>query len=324
MQDTSKIKERIISILNSEGPNFPSPIASKIQTSILFTSAFLSELLSEKRLKITNMKVGSSPIYYLENQKEKLEPFATKYLKSKEKDAFILLQDKKILKDKNQEPAIRVALRQIKDFAIPLEKDNELYWNYFLNKNETPEEKNETKEEPEKTDEEKSKDEVSENNKDKQNLTVPSREELPDSSIEKKSLEIFDKEKNKKPEPEKPKHSKKKATKKTPKKKTAKVNEKFFNKVKEYLSENQIEISDIVSFSKNDITLKVKNLNSSEEYLLVAYNKKTIREDDIVKASKKAEEENLKYEILSLGEPLKKVSAFIEAIQKIKGIKKIN
>jgi len=285
MQDTSKIKERIISILNFEGPNFPSPIASKIQTSILFTSAFLSELVSEKRIKITNMKVGNSPIYFIPGQETKLESLAEKHLKSKEKDAFVLLKEKRFLKDKKQEPAIRVALRSIRDFAIPEEKNNELYWKYFLSKEEIPEEKIEEK-------------------KPKENTFQ-----------KEKSLEIFEKKEAK--------TKKKTQIKKTAKKKTSpKVNEKFFNKIKEYLSENQIEISDIIGFSKNDITLKVKK--DSEEYLLVAYNKKTIREEEIIKAFKKSQEENLKYEILSLGEPLKKVSAFIEALENIKEIKKIN
>lgn len=311
MQDTSKIKERIISIIDSEGPNFPSPIASRIQTSILFTSAFLSELLSEKRLKITNMKVGSSPIYYLLGQEEKLEPFATKHLKSKEKDAFILLKEKQLIKDKEEEPAIRVALRSIPDFAIPEEKDGELYWKYFLNKKEIP------KEEPTK--------EIKEENLE----PIEKTQEKEEIKSEEKPLEIFDEEKaeeEKKEDTDKTesKPKKKVEKKKAPKKKAEpKVNEKFFNKVKDHLKENNIEISDIVSFSKTDVTLKVRTTDS-EEYLLVAYNKKTIREEDIIKAFKIAENHNLKYEILSLGEPLKKVSAFIDALKKIKDIKKIN
>jgi hypothetical protein len=293
MQDTSKIKEKIISIIKSKGPNFPSPIASEIQTSILFTSAFLSELLSEKQIKITNMKVGSSPIYFIPGQEEQLENFAKKYLKSKEKDAFILLQENKILKDKEQNPAIRVALRSIKDFAIPEEKNNEIYWKYFLTKEEIPEQKNEIT---------------------KETTTEP----------EKKELEIFDKESKKEDTPkEQPpeKTETKKTIKKKNSKKSSKADEKFFNKIKEYLSENQIEISDIIGFSKSDLTLKVKD--SEKEYLLIAYNKKRLGEKEITDAFKKSEEQKLDYSILSLGEPTKKMNNFIEAIKKIKEIKKI-
>lgn len=297
VEDTSKIKERIISILNIKGPNFPSPIASEIQTSILFTSAFLSELLSEKRIKITNMKVGSSPVYYLEGQENQLEPLATKYLKSKEKDAFLLLKEKKVLKDKEQNPAIRVALREIKDFAIPEEKNSELYWVYFITQKEeikipekTEEIKMETKPEPE------------------------------------KPLEIFDKKpEEKEPEAEVEKETpkpKKKIIKKIAKKKTSsKTNEKFFNKVKESLIENNIEILDIIGFSKKDLMLKIKENN--QEYLLVSYNKKTLKEEDILNAFKKALELNLEYQIMLFGEPSKKISNIIEASKKLKEIKRI-
>lgn len=304
MQDTLKIKERIISIINSEGPNFPSPIASRIQTSILFTSAFLSELLSEKKLKITNMKVGSSPIYHIPGQEEKLEPFAIKYLKSKEKDAFILLKEKNILKDKEQEPAIRVALRSIRDFAFPLEKNNELYWRYFLSKEESP--------------------------KHEENI-IEEKPKIPEKIIEQedkkpeKPIEILDKEKSpieKIKKPEEKKIKKKTSNKKTTKKSTTKKDEKFFEKIKEYLSEKKIEILDIKGLNKDYLTLKVKSEN--EEYLLVAYNKKRISEKEIIETSKKAEEENLKYEILSLSEPSKKLTGLIEALKKIKEIKKIN
>jgi len=107
------------------------------------------------------------------------------------------------------------------------------------------------------------------------------------------------------------------------KKKTSqKKNDQFFNKVKEFLAKKSIEISDIEGFSKNDLTLRVKVKGG--EKLLVAYNKKRINESDIIKAYKKASELNLEYIILSLGEPLKKLNNFIEAIEKLSGIEKID
>lgn len=297
MQDTSRIKERILQVLRMHGPNFPSPIASEIQTSILFTSAFLSELLADKKIKITNMKVGSSPIYYIPGQENQLENFATKYLKSKEKDAFIILNEKRVLKDKEQDPAIRVALRQIKDFAFPIEKDSELYWRYFL----TPEEEINN----------------SENKKNSKEIK------------EEKPREIFDKE-TEKIETEKTKELSS-IVKKKPKKKSVvkkspakKQDDKFFNIVKEYLSKNNIEISDIIGFNKTDLFLKVKNPGNQKEYLLVAYNKKRIAEKEFIDAYKKASELNLDYTILSPGEPTKKLAGFIDAIKKIKSIEKID
>ena len=48
VKDTSEIKEKILSILKRRGPSLPVHIAKEIESSMLFTSAFLSELVSEK------------------------------------------------------------------------------------------------------------------------------------------------------------------------------------------------------------------------------------------------------------------------------------
>ncbi len=285
-QDTSEIKGRIISVIRQRGPSLPVHIARETGLSILFASAFLSELLSEKKIKISNMKVGSSPIYYLPGQETKLEPFS-QYLNSKEREAFDLLKQKKILKDTEQEPPIRVALRAIKDFAVPLKQDNEIFWRYFAVpepefKNQKPEQKNNETKEKEKTEE--------------------------------KNLNIFDRQ-----EKEKPKQTKMPIKKKI-KKRTSKTNEKFFNKIKEYLLSKNIEISDIESFNKNEIILKVKK--EGREETLIAFNKKRINEEDIIKAHKKSNN-HLPYSILSLGEPLKKTKEFMNALKNLQDIKKI-
>ncbi len=295
VQNTSNIKEKILSILKSRGPSLPVHIAGGTGLSMLFASAFLSELFSEKKIKISNMKVGNSPIYFLPEQEFMLQNFS-QFLKSKEKDAFILLKQKKVLKDWEQEPAIRVALRAIKDFAIPFKKNEEIFWRYF-----TEEEKEKPKQDIEK----------------EPQIEIQTPSEEPEKLSEKpqpKDLNIFDE----KPAPK----DKGKEKKKTKRKKTSqKKNEKFFNKVKEHLSQKSIEILDIESFSKNDLVLKIKKDN--KEKLLMAYNKKRITELDLIKAYKKASETGLPYVILSLGEPAKKLTNFIKAIRNLEEINKI-
>src|SRR3989338_8914116 len=130
-QDHLQVKEKIISFIKMRGPSLPVHIGKEINTNILFTSSFLSELISEKRLKISNLKVGNSSLYFIPEQESLLEGFS-QHLKSKEKDAFELLKQKRVLKDSEQHPAIRVALREIKDFAIPFKKDDRLYWKYLM------------------------------------------------------------------------------------------------------------------------------------------------------------------------------------------------
>lgn len=281
-QDALKIKEDILEFIRLKGPSLPVHVAKEVRLSSLFTSAFLSELFSEKKLKMSSLRVGNSPLYFLPNQEESLEEFSN-HLKSKEKDAFLRIKEKKILKDEEQEPAIRIALRAIKDFAIPFEKDKELYWKYF----------------------------TFQQGEILQEIKEVEKEEIEDLEIKETQQIIQEK-----------KISKKIPLKKTEKtEKPKKSNDKFLSRVKDFLSKENIEIIDIESFSKEEIVLKVKT--NEGERALVAYNKKKIEEKDLISANKRAEELSLKYIVLSLGEPSKKIRETIKAVENLSGIEKI-
>jgi hypothetical protein len=287
-QDGMQIKEKIISLLKMNGPSLPVHIAKGTGQSILFASAFLSELFYEKKISISNTKVGNSPLYFIPGQEPQLERFYN-YLNSKEKEAFFLLKDKKFLKDSEQQPAIRIALREIKDFAIPFKNQEEIYWRYFI----VPEEEFNKEEEK------------------------PAKEEIKEIILEEKSekkegeeLKIFEKE-NKKP------HKKRLIKKRG----NQKQDDNFFNKVKEFLSKEGIEIIDIQSFNKNNLALRIKE--NQEEKLLMAYNKKRVTDTDLIKAYNKSLEENLPYIVLSLGDSAKKLKGLILAIKNLSRIEKI-
>lgn len=310
--DAAQIKENIISFLEKQGPSLPVHIAGNIGQSILFTSAFLSELLSDKRLKISNMRVGSSAIHFLPGQEPQLEKFSN-YLKSKEKEAYLLLKEKRFLKDSEVEPAIRVALRSIKDFAFPFENNGEVYWRYLTAT------ESEFKKEP---------------SKEKQPEKTPKKsdeEKKEEQEKESKGLDIFDKENKNSEEKSKTKKNQK-APKSVAKKTSSKskpsesARNKFFNKAKDFLTEKNIEILGIEEIAINKIIFKVKDAQENEtygEYLIVVYNKKRITEEDIIKAYKKSEELKLKYKILSFGNPMKKTENIINAAKTLKGIEKI-
>jgi len=133
-QNLSETKRKILSLLKIKGPSLPVHISREVNLDMLFSAAILSELASEKLVKISKMKVGGSPLYFLEGQEQQLEKFSN-YLPNKEKEAFLLLKQKKLLQDKKQEPAIRVALRNLKDFAFPLiintSNRQELFWRFY-------------------------------------------------------------------------------------------------------------------------------------------------------------------------------------------------
>ncbi|MBI2628804.1 hypothetical protein HYW74_01845 [Candidatus Pacearchaeota archaeon] len=123
-------KDRIMQFLEIRGPSLPVHIATHIKLSPLIASAFLADLLSDKQIKISSLRVGNSPVYFLRGQEFQLDRFAN-YLSGKEKEIFYLLKENQILQDNKVPPAARVALRNIKDFAFPFEHNGELYWRYI-------------------------------------------------------------------------------------------------------------------------------------------------------------------------------------------------
>ena len=287
IQDPLAVKEKIFSFLKVKGPSIPVRVAKETGLSMLFASAFLSELLSEGRIKISHMKVGGSPIYLVPGQENLLENFS-QYLSHKEKEVFTLLKEKKFLIDLEQLPSIRVALREIRDFAVPFKRGEETIWRYFLvEETELPLKKILVAEKKE---------------------IIEEKEITIEPIIEKKEMipEVLEKE-----------VKKKKERKKTPKKN----NEKFFEKVKEFLSSKSFEIINIESFGKGELVLRVKE--GKNEFILVALNKKRLTENDIIKSHKRASSVGLKYRIMMLGEPNKNIENLINASKELEKIEKL-
>ena len=272
--------EKIIEVIKRRGPSLPIQISKEVGLSSLFISAFLSELAGEKRLKISHLKVGGSPLYFLEGQEEQLEKFSN-YMHPREAEAFLLLKEKKILKDAEQKPAIRIALRSIHDFAVGFKKDEEIFWRYAL----TPESEIisilEPKLEPEK-------------------ISKPEKMQAQNIPEKQKIIEIEN-------IPEKQKEIRKKQT-----------PEVFLEEVKSYIEQKNIELVSLEAYDKKEVIAKVRfNLNPEKIYLLLAYNKKKINDKDLLKAYKKSIKYQLDYMILFKGELSKKLKDTIEAYKSL-------
>lgn len=130
----SEIVNKILTFLGTRGPTLPIQISSQTGLSTIFTNAFLSELLGKKLVKTSNMRIGSSPLYYLPGQEEQLLNFIEN-IKGKERDALDLIMKEGIIRDEYLEPAIRVAIRGIKDFANPVQANTAgktiIFWRFF-------------------------------------------------------------------------------------------------------------------------------------------------------------------------------------------------
>lgn len=129
-------EQAIIEFLRNNGPSIPSKLAKHLGTSLLFASAMLAEVASKGIVKISNLKIGGgSPLYYLKDQEEQLQNFSS-HLNSKDRQAYELLKEKNVLRDKDQTPLVRVSLRIIKDFATPVyavvKGEREIFWKWHL------------------------------------------------------------------------------------------------------------------------------------------------------------------------------------------------
>ena len=128
------VHDQILLFVKANGPTLPARIARIIKTDILLASAHLSDLSSQKKLMISNLKVGGSPLYYFLGQEEQLFRFAVDNLNPKDFIVLETLKEKKILREANLDLLSKVALRSLKDFAIPLQvrtKDRaELFWKW--------------------------------------------------------------------------------------------------------------------------------------------------------------------------------------------------
>src|SRR3989344_6354566 len=129
--DLVERKEKLLALVKMKGPMLPIDASKAIGMDSVFTGAMLSELASSKKIKITNVKIGGSPLYYVDGQETKLQDLM-KYLNGKDKEVAEKLRAEKLVRDNDCKPLERVSLRQIKDYAIPIRITNnneiETFW----------------------------------------------------------------------------------------------------------------------------------------------------------------------------------------------------
>ncbi len=287
MIDIQEKKNSIISFLDSNGPSLPVRVAKTIEMEPVFASAILSELLNEKRVKLSHMKIGASPLYILPNQEQKLENLS-EHLKNIEKEAYQKIKENKFLIDENETPAIRVALRSLKDFATPFKFKEKIIWRYSFISEEEIRKLIDLKE--------KGIQKIPSLPKLKTKQITKKKSELPEKKVE----NIFE-ESNKESAPE------------------------FVEEIKSYLSEKNIEFVEEIQIDKKEIVARV-NLKSKIgdiNFLLIAKNKKTTSKDEIKSALQRASYHKMPCLYLLRKEPQKSLLKFIEDYKNLIKIKVI-
>jgi hypothetical protein len=253
------------------------------------TSAHLSELSSEGKLKVSKIKIGGSPLYYLPGQESYLGRFSNN-LHEKEKRAFDLLKEKKVLRDSKLEPVIRVALREIKDFAIPLQvthqNTKEIFWKWHL-------------------------------------LSKEEAESLIRSLLAKKEIKETEPKKEEKIERE----IKKPAEKESKEIKSfIDKSDSFLEEIKSYFNKNKIIIKNSEIIRKNseiDFLLDVPSAVGNLQYYCKAKNKKRINDGDLSSAYVQGQLKKLPILFLTKGELTKRAKEMLNKEFKNISIKKL-
>lgn len=280
-------REHIVELVKAKGPVLPVQISKEIGSNILMASAHLAELTASHRLRISTIKVGGSPLYYLPGQEEMLQKF-TANMNDKEKKAYDSLQQSKILRDSEQEPVIRVALREIKDFAVPLNvthNDNrEVFWKWYLTPN----------------------DEAEKIIKGKLDIL----EKPAEKKVEEKKPEVQKQVIKEKTEP-KPESSQKKEPKKY---KPREKDDIFLKDIIRFFEKNKITIisNEIIKRdSEIDFIVEIPSVVGNLQYYCKARNKKKINDSDLSNAYVKGQLKRLPVIVLSPGELSSKAQEMI-------------
>ena len=287
------IRDKIIEFIKIKGPVLPVQVSKEIGTNILMASAYLSELSATKKVKISSVKIGGSPLYYLPGQEHLLQSFSSN-LHEKEKRAYDMLAQKNVLRDNDLEPITRVTLRAIKDFAVPLKvnyKDSqEIFWKWYLLPTKDAEEiiRGQLKDIKEET---------------------PVKSEIKEEK--QKPIKEIKKEEQKTIKETKPVESEIKKVMAAEKP----LKDVFFNEIQNYFNKNKISVTEQKIIRKNaeiSFIVEVPSSVGNLRYYCVAKSKKRISDGDLSSAYIQAQSKKLPVLFLTKGELTKNAKEILE------------
>jgi hypothetical protein len=315
-------REKVLQFVREKGPVLPRDVSKQFGADTFIMGAFLSSMVDEKQIKISNSKIGGSPVYYFSGQEEKLSVLF-QYLPAKEKEAYTLLKEMKLIKDSTAQPAIRVALRNIKDFAKPIEvnlgETKDIFWKwhtfpnadaeraireFFLPKQDQKEQK--TTQTPQKqeetTPEQKKQEAVPEAKKETEQKPADPKKEEKKEPIKKQEQE------QKKLLPEKT-EQKEQSTKKP------EIKDVFLERITKLFAEKNIEILETQIIKKNseiEMTILISSPVGKLRYFCKARDKKKTNDKDLSSLFVQAQMKKMPALYITTGEIVKKAKEMID------------
>ncbi len=287
--------EKIMQLANIT-PVQPINIARALSRDSFTASAMLSELVGKGKLKISHLKLGSSPLYYVPEKSSQLKDYI-KYLNDKDQKTAKLLEEEKILRENEQDPLTKVSLKSLKDFAMPLEvqlgEQKEIFWKWYLITNSEAEEiikqKLNIKKQEDQTEHKPS-------NLATETKSPETKEELP-KKIQEKQHKLTEKTQETKP-----------------------ISQDFFKQAQDFFKQNNITINEHQQIKKNTeyfFDIQIKTPVGELNYYCIVKNKKRITDSDITNTFVQAQMKKLPALLISEGELTKKAT---ELLKQLKGI----
>ena len=270
-------REKILGFIQQNGPSVPTAIAKQLESNSFFASAYLSEMKDGGKVRISSLKFGGSPLYYLPGQEEQLQRFADN-LGEKEKRVYDLLKERGVLQDSKLVPVFRAAIRAIKDFAVQFNFNNEVLWRWsLLSENATKAILGVKKELPKKP--------VRIDEKKPEKILVDRQERL-----ERKEEKTEEKDANEEPK------------------------EWFIDEVRSYFSNNKINVIEEKIIRRTDIEfiVEVPSPVGSLKYYVKAKSKKRINDGDLSSVFIHAQSKRMPALFLGKGELTKKARELLD------------
>lgn len=118
-------KDNLLRYVRKQKYVIPSDVSSEFETSTMIASAALSELAKEGSVKITHLKLSSSPYYYDKLQKEAIQELAEKHLSSHDLNLYKKIKESQIINIQSLPPAEKISIPKVRDFALPLEIEHD-------------------------------------------------------------------------------------------------------------------------------------------------------------------------------------------------------
>lgn len=300
MVNVPELKGKVLQFIQMNGPTLPIQISKVIGRDTFFAGAILSELLGSKQLKTTTAKVGGSVLYYMPGQEARLSVLFN-YLPQKEKEVYLALQQQGVIRDKDAEPSLRVALRNSKDFAMAFMSDpgtgEEVFWRWYL----IPEEQARQRIQPQQI---------------TQQVQQPTTITNQESMMQAKRKEMIQQ-----PLIEVKKQETVQAIQETTKqkkagrKKTLPQEDAFLQTIEAYLEQHRMKVIEKEVVKKNQESVLVVHMQTpmgEMPMLVIAKNKKKISEEDVMIAVHKSQNKKLPGILLAKGDLAKKAEEYME------------